>query len=222
MEVKKLIGCLMLLCLITLNTIVLANATVTTNEQNLAIESYKKVLQNQAGFFSGLAGCSEKKKKYLHEFLADEAGPGYTFKITQFTVLDMDEDKIPEVVLNLKIGNDDADYREVLHYYNGQVYGYLFGIRSLNTLKIDGTFLGSDGAASTYYSKLQFLEDSCEFETLGYSQAGAHFINNELVTDESFDAFITEQHGKKDAIWYDFSQKNIETVLGCCTFVNRP
>jgi hypothetical protein len=191
----------------------LASTNVTyTSEQSLAIEAYKKVLQNQEDFFSGFSGNSEKNKKYLHGFLEDEAGPGYTFNLIQFAILDMDGDKIPEVVLKLKIGNDCADFREVLHYYNGDVYGYLFGIRSLNSLKTDGAFFASSDASTTYCSKLRFFKNTYEIEILGYSKANSYFINNAPVTEEAFRSFITEQREKKDVVWYEFSQENIETI----------
>ncbi|EGO63806.1 lysozyme inhibitor LprI family protein [Acetonema longum] len=68
-------------------------------EKTLAIEAYKKVLQNKAAFSSAFYQSPEKKEKscYLHEFL--EAGANSGYKLTHFTMLDMDGNKIPEVVL---------------------------------------------------------------------------------------------------------------------------
>ena len=65
-----------------------------------------------------------------------------------FTVLDIDGDKIPEVVLELSIGNNPQDF-EVLHYMNGAVYGYNIAYRGLMELKTDETFRYSNGASDT-------------------------------------------------------------------------
>jgi hypothetical protein len=197
-----------------------ANTTVAANEQKFAIEAYRKVLQNKVAFSSAFYQSPDKKEKaYLHEFLEHGRGPGYS--ITRFTVFDMDGDKIPEVVLELKIGDNGAEFREVMHYYNGEVYGYLFGIRALNGLKTDGTFRASNGASSTSYNKLRFLLDTYEFDKLGYSEPSSneygftvsYFMNNKPVTSESFHSFMNEHDRKEDVAWYEFSQENIETIL---------
>ncbi|WP_315120810.1 hypothetical protein [uncultured Clostridium sp.] len=183
---------------------------------NSVLEAYKAVLQNKAEFFS----TDNKKKLYLNDFLTNEEIYGTIFKVTHFTVLDMDGDKVPEVVLELSVGNEPQFY-EVLHYMNDTVYGYLIGYRGLEGLKEDGTFHYSSGAADNGFGKLKFELDTFKTEILGYSKSSqgdgnliiSYFINDKPVTKESFDSFVNEQLEKKDAVWYEFSQKNIETEL---------
>ncbi|OZV11039.1 hypothetical protein CIW83_16785 [Tissierella sp. P1] len=130
----------------------------------------------------------------------------------------MDGDKA--VVLELSVG-DEPEFYEVLHYMNDTVYGYLIAYRGLEGLKADGTFSYSSGAADNGTGKLKLESDAFETDILGYSKSSqgddnliiSYFINNEPVTEESFDSFMNEQFGKKDAVWYEFSQRNIETEL---------
>jgi hypothetical protein len=191
-------------------------STVAANERNSTIEAYKKVLQNEVAFFDVFGRTPDKKEKvYLQEFLAGMSRD-YPAKITHFTILDMDGDEIPEVVLKIKISG--ADFREVLHYYDGEVYGYLFGIRSLGGLKTDGTFFGSGGVASTYCRKLQFSKNTAETVTLAYSTPlpgnnVAYFINIDPVSAEAFRSFIDGQRAKEDVVWYEFSPEDVETQL---------
>jgi hypothetical protein len=183
---------------------------------NSVLEAYNAVLQNKTEFFS----TDSKKKLYLNDFLTNEEIYGTVFKVTHFTVLDMDGDKVPEVVLELSVGNEPEFY-EVLHYMNDTVYGYLIVYRGLEGLKADGTFGYSSGAADNGFGKLKFESDTFKTDILGYSKSSqgdvnlniSYFINNKPVTKESFDSFKNEQSGKKDAEWYEFSQKNIETEL---------
>lgn len=183
---------------------------------NSVLDAYKAVLQNKTEFFS----TDNKKKIYLNDFLTNEEIYGTVFKVTHFTVLDMDGDKVPEVVLELSVGNQPEFY-EVLHYMNDTVYGYLIVYRGLEGLKADGTFSYSSGAADNGFGKLKFESDAYKVDILGYSKSNqsdtnliiSYFINNKPVTKESYDSFMNEQLGKKDAVWYDFSQKNIETEL---------
>ncbi|SFH26910.1 hypothetical protein SAMN05660649_04497 [Desulfotomaculum arcticum] len=190
--------------------------TKMPSNNNSVLEAYKAVLLNNAEFFS----IDNKKKLSLNDFLTNKEIYGAIFKVTHFTVLDMDGDKVPEVVLELTVGNNPEFY-EVLHYMNGAVYGYNIVYRGLEGLKTDGTFQYSNGAADNGYGKLKFQSNAYETDILGYMKSSqnndsitiSYYINNKPVTKESFNSFIKEQDGKKDVVWYEFSQKNIETEL---------
>lgn len=179
---------------------------------NSVLEAYKAVLEDKTEFFS----ADNKKKLYLTDFLTNEEIYGTIFKVTHFAVLDMDDDKV--VVLELSV-SDEPQFYEVLHYFNDTVYGYLVVYRGLEDLKADGTFLYSNDAADNGIGKMKFNEDAFETDILGYRESNqvgenliiSYFINNKPVAKESFDAFMNEQHEKKDVVWYELSQKNIET-----------
>jgi len=175
------------------------------NNMKLAMEAYMTVLQNKAEFYSP----DNKKKVYLNDFLTNEELFGTQFKVTRFTVLDMDGDKIPEVVLELK----KDDFYEVLHYMNDEVYGYIRSYRQLENIKFDGTFGWSNSAFNDGIGKLKFKPDACETDNLGYCDADKYFIENKPVTEETYISFSKKEHGKTDTVWYEFTQNNIETEL---------
>ncbi|MFS0915788.1 hypothetical protein [Brevibacillus sp. 179-C 1.1 NHS] len=189
------------------------------NNKSLAMEAYKLVLQNKIEFYS----IETKKKVYLNDFLTNNEIYGTTSKINHFAVLDMDGDKIPEVVLGLTV-DENPNFVEVLHYMNGEVYGYFFGKDQISDLKTDGTFRWlSGGLTYNGYGKLRFQTNSCEIDNLAYHEssatdesfttfATAYYINNKLVTKDSYKAFVKEEDAKRDVTWYEFSQENISTV----------
>jgi hypothetical protein len=180
------------------------------------LEAYKAVLQNKSEFFS----TDNKKKLHLNDFLTNKEIYGAIFKVTHFTVLDMDGDNAPEVILELSLG-DKPELYEVLHYMDNTVYGYLIVYRGLEELKADGTFRYSNGSADNGFGKLKFQSDAFKTDILGYSKSSqgntnltiTYFINNKQVAKESFDSFSNEQSRKKHAVWHEFSQSNIETEL---------
>jgi len=189
---------------------------VQASADNSPLGAYKAVLQNKAEFFS----TDDKKKLYLNDFLTNNGIYDITFKATKFAVLDMDGDNTPEVVLELSSG-DLPSFYEVLHYMNNTVYGYIFTYRSLTGLKADGTFMYSSGAADNGVGKLKFGPDAYSVDVLGCIKSSegdadliiSYFIGDKEVTKEEYDAFIDEQIEKKDAVWYEFSQEDIESKL---------
>ncbi|CQR52478.1 hypothetical protein [Paenibacillus riograndensis] len=189
------------------------------NSKSLAMEAYKRVLQNKIEFYS----TETKKKVYLNDFLTNNGIYGTTSKINRFAVLDMDGDRIPEVVLGLTV-DENPNFVEVLHYMNGEVYGYFFGNDQIRFLKTDGTFRWlSGGLTYNGYGKLRFHTNFCEIDDLAYHESSAtdessttfaiaYYINNKLVTIDSYNAFVKEEEAKRDVTWYEFSQENISTV----------
>lgn len=187
---------------------------IDTFSFNSALEAFKAVFLNNIEFYS----TDNKKKIYLNDFITNNEIYDTTFQVTKFTVLDMNGDKAPEVVLELSSG-DLPSFYEVLHYMNDTVYGYIFTYRSLGELKADGTFMYSSGAADSGVGKLKFESDTYNIDILGCIKPSegdtsltiSYFIDNKPVTEEDYDTFINEQYEKKDAVWYEYSQKNIET-----------
>jgi hypothetical protein len=199
-----------------------SNATTSDNkpegnENSLVLDSYKAVLENKENFLS----TDNNKSVSLNSFLANNGIYGATFKLTHFTVLDMNGDKIPEVVLELTVG-DNVEFYEVLHNMNGKVNGYLRVLRGLESLKEDGTYGYSNSSSNWGFAKLKFeANGTVTDDKLGYcepsqnndSTAESYFVQNKSTTKDLFDSYADEQNRKKDVVWYDFSQDNIAKLL---------
>lgn len=187
------------------------------DENSLVLESYKSVLENKENFFS----TDNDKSVSLNDFLINNGIYEATFKLTHFAVLDLDGDKIPEVVLELTVG-DNVEFYEVLHNVNGKVNGYLRVLRGLGQLKEDGTYMYSSGASDWGFAKLKFeANGTITDDKLGYcepnqnsdSTTESYFIQNKSTTEDLFKSFVDEQNRKKEVVWYDFSQDNIGKLL---------
>lgn len=184
----------------------------------LPFDTYKAVLQNNVSFIS----TDDSKEFILKDFLEKNSEYQTIYQVTNFTILDMDQDGIPEVILELSL-NDYPEEYEILHYDNGKVYGYGFVYRGLEMLKEDGTYSYSNGAADAGVAQiLSFKADSVVEKVVASSSSNfsgdnveiSYVIDEDAVTQEEFNTFIDKQNEKKDVKWYAFSLENIESKIG--------
>lgn len=193
------------------------SSEVTTKEiKSLLMDKYKAILQNKDVFIS----TNNNNEVFLNDFFSRNSEYEGTYKVTHFTVLDMDGDQTPEVILELSL--DYPEQYEILYYCNGKVYGYNVVYRDFKMLKEDGTYSYSNSASDVGIKKISSFEPtSVEMETMGYTQVDyntsnteiSYFVNDTSVTKEVFDAFLEKQNEKKDVDWYEFSTENIETKI---------
>ena len=168
-----------------------------TTESKEIIEILKKVMRNEEKFVEALE--DGKSAMLLREYCLNTDAPITDFEL-EFAVVDMDTDGIPEVVINI-IG---PDIRLILHYADGDVVGYFFGIKGLNSIKLDGSF---DWGYATYYgcSLLKFAGktyESIELASYEHINQPKYNIESSEVTQEEFEAFMDSQYQKEDIKWY--------------------
>jgi hypothetical protein len=145
------------------------------DDQKAIVLAYLNVLQNKDKFFHYSYfynffgnGFEDKEDIYkgeyktVSEYLERHVNDPHTIHIDEFTVLDMDGDSIPDVILNTQPSYDQL----LLRYENGTVFGYEFGIRGLKGIMKDGTYSWSNGAADSGYSKLKSISGVLEVEEL--------------------------------------------------------
>lgn len=186
------------------------------NRYSVASEALKSVLQNKADFIST---DEDSKKIDLNEFLTNKQIFETAFKVTHFSVVDMDGDEIPEVVLELTPSpGQNPEFFEVFHYRDGTVYGYIQVYRGFSNLKADGAFRFSSGVLYNGYGRLRFQSNASEMDIVGVRDTSSdgsaiYSIRNKSVTEEAFISFSNEEDGKEDVVWHEFSLKNMEAEL---------
>ncbi|MFA9376007.1 MAG: hypothetical protein ACERKZ_04550 [Lachnotalea sp.] len=185
------------------------------DESELALNAYKGVVLNAESFVDTEA--DDNHEIFLNHFLQDSIN-NIIYKVAHFSIIDMNRDQIPELVLELYNGDYPFKY-EVLHYNNGKVYGYNFVIRGFESLKDDGTYIGSGGAEICYILRiLNFNPTGVEEKTLAHSDYAdngplQYFIDDNVVEKVKFDEFNEQQSWKDDAKWYEFSVNNIKDKI---------
>ena len=152
---------------------------------------------------------------------ADDRMPA-EWNAVRFTVLDMDGDGVTEVVVELT----EWEAFVVLISGGESVSGSEFSYRGMLDLKDDGTFTYSSGAMDNGVAMLSFRSGGTDGLQMGYlPRAECRSEDDGSVsfwldggaerTDEAgYQAYITAQSAKLDAIWYDFTEENIRMLLG--------
>ena len=179
-------------------------------------ETFVNLLQNKLPFIlvdnviDGGRVITTREPMFLSDFLSHNKGPDYIIHVTQFAIVDMDGDGMPEVILEIFPGGD----RLVLHYRNGRVFGNGFPYRGLRFLKTDGTFYTSGGAATGSITRLRFEWDYAQFYVIydwgwtRYSSTDIFYFNRKPVSLEEFyegiERAMTYLNSKENATWHPF------------------
>lgn len=154
----------------------------------------------------------------LQNYLTSHSIPSLSSPI-EYVFVDFDEDKVDELVINI---SSDYGLYLVLHYNGFDIYGYEFGIRSLNVLKTDGSFIGSNGAASTYYCRLTFEDNNANviYTAVKDSRMNRFELNGEEAPIESINEYINDWNLKESVEWIKYSSSSDITHTQEITAVN--
>lgn len=179
-----------------------------------ALTALQSVLKNNTTFINASDNRAMKVSQ-LPSSIIDAR-----IEITQCTVVDLDHDSIPEVVLWETANGNDYGV-EVLHYQGGVIYGYELGYREFNDLKTDGTFSFSSSASDYGFGTLVFLINAYTIDKITYSQSSysnnkstiTYFVNKTPAIETEFSSAVNHQEKKPDVTWYPFTTANIEAML---------
>lgn len=81
-------------------------------------------------------------------------------------------------------------------------YGVHMPIRWFEDLRENGVFMGSGGAATSYYERLHFSEGVFSTELLGYTDMGYCETDGKEVSQEEFETWLDSTLSEK-VIWHD-------------------
>lgn len=143
-------------------------------------------------------------------------GSDMDWTITRFALLDLDGDGTDELVIAIDYsGNEEY---VVLTCYDGTVYANQVVYRGFLTPKADGTVAWSNGAFDNGYARFRFENGVLvydDFAAVSSDDSGSvtYTLNGESVSEEDFDAFITEQNAKDDLAWTAFSVDAVNAAL---------
>lgn len=174
-----------------------ADSTTQTDKIDLP-DHFLAVLQNKQTFvmdknhFNGEAIILSR--------LLDE----YDDHIGRYTLVDMDEDDLPELVIQFR----SLNYNLVIKKDGNHCYGYLFGIRAMRSIHTDGTFDWAEGAGHTGCSRLRFSGDTYEIVELWHMDEddshGNYYVNGKTVTKDKYLAATANQ--ASEVVWAEWDE----------------
>ena len=182
--------------------------TIATAAHSVEQSAYEAVLSGDMTFTDASTGNILDITR-LSETITTEDIP---CSIRQLAVVDLDRDESDELILWLRLGQDDYAGFVILRYQDGTVYGYPRSYRSFLELKQDGTFRLSGGVSYTGFASASFsgtmgvIFPLAEAETALLPDGNSttiYRIHGETVTEEEYLTFDAEQAAKPDALWYE-------------------
>lgn len=140
---------------------------------------------------------------YLKELPFDER----IMTFPRFSIVDMDGDDVPEIVLEME------NYLGfvVLRYKDGKIQGNEFWYRWLIDLRENGTFLGTSGAEVYTIGKLYFVNDTFVDSDKLHRQYPSYYLHDVPATQETFKQSEAEIFTDVPQVeWYDFTEESIK------------
>ena len=175
-----------------------------------AMDVYKSVLQSKSEFFSVEANQNLDMTR-LSQALTSDISLAAT--VLRFAVIDLDSDGTPEVVLWMKLGENDSVGSIVLNYQDGIVYGHTLFTRQFGDLKTDGTFQSSGGAGSYGICTIAFDKNGYTIDQFTYREDSSYYVDHRSATEQEFNAAFNSHSEKQNVEWHDFTDANIEHKL---------
>ena len=175
------------------------------------IEAFENVLLNQSKIFYTDSNSNPvyQSNEYLSEIAMEDQN---TMSSSQFAVVDMDGDNLPEVVYQR------GDYMGfiVLRYKEGDVYGYDVNYRGLMGLKKDGSYLGSGGGSNTFVGKMRFLgelfDTDIKFCSVG-QESVSYYLHDKEVDEVTFNQLLEEYEKSADVDWHEYTESVVKEWL---------
>ena len=183
-----------------------------------ANDIYRAVLAGEKDFIIADTGESLTIGQIKETVTEDE---DVAVSIVEFTVLDLDGDGVPEVLLSLQI-NSGAGAVVIMRCQDMTIYGYTAWYREFSDLKQDGTFSFSSGASNNGFGRIRFENGDFTVDRIAYVESSydsdnnkgvSYFVNYKSVSEAEFVLALEQQDEKPDARWYAFTEENIEELL---------
>lgn len=168
--------------------------------------AYWMVLNNKKAFVSM---NEDGQKFYLNEYFWYLDDVESEYHVNYFMIVDMDGDGLEEVVLECSPGTS-----QVLHYEDGEVYSYQFGIRAMKRIHINGIYDASGGAANNYYLRLTNLnKDGYTEEMIARMDDDYYEVEGEETTQEEWFAYVESIESVELAEKMEFTEDVLDQQL---------
>lgn len=145
--------------------------------------AFWQVLNSKKPFISINEGSQEF---YWNEYFWHDGAPVTKYTAGLFMIVDMDGDGGKEIVLYCS-----PEATQVFHYEDGKVYGYQFNYRGMNSIGIDGIYMGSSGASTNTCNRIiEFNKDGYVEETLASMDDNYYKIGDKQVSEEEINEYF--------------------------------
>lgn len=196
----------------------------SSNQLSTSMETFKGILLNKIPFF-----CTDKTPYYtiVHQwngYLNELTSGDKPMIISQFAVIDLDGNTIPEIVLAIE---DYMGFVILRYKEEGKVVGNIVSYRSMYSLKKDGSFNASSGSNDTLIGKMVFIGDTYfhmdKISSVGGGNTVSYYIHDMPIDNEIWRELTSSFDNQSDIEWNVYSKETIEQLfIDNSTFYKLP
>ena len=182
--------------------------TISAARKAQLTENYRAILSSSAPFYS-VDAAADVTVEQLSQTLGDDGSSDV--KLSAFSITDLNGDGEEEVLLWLIVNTNHSYGFTILHHIGDTVYGYTVPYTSLVDLKRDGTFSFYRSTINRGFASMSFTETAYSLEKITYRNGVSTFVvDGADASAEEFSAALSEQSDKSRAVWYHFTDANIQ------------
>lgn len=181
-------------------------------EKDEAVKALNKVLMMEADFRLVNKNGDDLKAIELITYRLDKINQIQKYKFEKhmvpdkYAVTDMDQDGTPELAVQLLTEEDS--WIILLRYYDGDVYGYFFEARALQSPKTNGRYIASSGGFDEEILKMSFDGYYLKEERAAYSRSDnesrEYYIADKKVTEREYNDYYSEFYLSENVTWQLF------------------
>lgn len=194
-----------------------SEAAILTIDPQLR-QLFRSVLRNETSF----TFVPSQQTMTLQDF-------GKKDLMTSFTVLDLEGDGVPELIVQA----EGPYYSMILRYDGGLLFGYEIPYRGMMDLKADGTYCFSSGHQDHGIGRASFTEQGMETNKLIWCQSVPTvndifptkcewFANGKPATEEDLTKAYDSRAYLEDVRWYDYNDEMIDCLFGAVDQTSIP
>ena len=183
------------------------------------MQAFREVLLNETQIYCADGFGYDKDKQYF--YLSELCSGNGLVSYPNFTIVDLDGDGVPELVLSGKHFFTDYLY---LRYNDGKVMGYADSNKSAGLCNKNGVVIQTYGASDFQYGKFLFSGDTKFFYCIAgcnwnYSDLNEYYFASSIINggkniDETeFNAFRDSLNNLNQCVWHEYSEDSINEWL---------
>lgn len=187
--------CLLLVYIFTMIVLIVG---CENNKQTLTELSITDIINNKITFIT-----ENGNSVYFKDYRLPNLYEDLYLIPEKYVFVDLDGDNVQELVLYVpNVGRYIVFYRD-----KKDIYAFEFVERALISLKIDGSFIQSEGAGINSYSRLSFLKNKYEVLEEAYSNDmdNVYRINGKNVNSEKVKNYSQEFEKIESVNWIEVS-----------------
>lgn len=180
-------------------------------DDNVLLDKYKKVLMNELPILFEYV-VANGSKSYLLENISFD---GYWMKPIRFSLTDMNQDLVPELIVQGDLGA--FGFTLIIREVEGGMIAHEFSHRQMHDLKSDGSFAASGGAAYSGYFYLDFDKHAYTINRIAETDTeedeesnlkSIFYVGTTLTDEGEFWNFWNTLISKEPALWEHFKTKD--------------